>query len=261
MAKKRLVGVVTVIGDGAVQSFGYNRYLPLGDPVVLVENLDRWGADEILVQSIDRSRADAGPNWELLDRLANLETKTPLVYSGGIRSVEDGIDVVRRGADRIAIDAMLRRSPADVPELARHLGAQAVIAALPLSWTSDGLAWLDYRTGQSGPLADSVVEMMHSRAISEALLIDWQHEGSAEGFDTRIVEEFPLDGERIIGFGGIGSVRWAAQVLSLPRVAAVAVGNALNYREHAVQEFKSGLVNAGSRPPSFVSTDGMVRGG
>jgi len=54
MVRKRLIGVITVIDNMAVQSFGYNRYLPLGDPGILAENLDRWRADEILVSCIDR---------------------------------------------------------------------------------------------------------------------------------------------------------------------------------------------------------------
>ncbi len=55
MLKKRLIGVVTVREGWAVQSFCYNRYLPLGRPEAIVENLDRWGADEILIHCIDRS--------------------------------------------------------------------------------------------------------------------------------------------------------------------------------------------------------------
>ena len=50
MIRKRLIGVITVKGGWAVQSFGYARHLPLGRPEILAENLDRWGADEILVQ-------------------------------------------------------------------------------------------------------------------------------------------------------------------------------------------------------------------
>ena len=46
MIPKRLIGVVIVKDGWAVQSFGYRRWLPLGRPEVLVENLDRWGADE-----------------------------------------------------------------------------------------------------------------------------------------------------------------------------------------------------------------------
>ena len=69
MLHKRLVGVVTVKGGWAVQSFGYKSYLPLGRPEVLVENLDRWGADEILVHVIDRSVKKLGPDFNLIEKL------------------------------------------------------------------------------------------------------------------------------------------------------------------------------------------------
>ena len=55
MLNKRLIGVITVKNNIAVQSFGYKNYLPIGDPRVLAENLDRWGADEIHVNCIDRT--------------------------------------------------------------------------------------------------------------------------------------------------------------------------------------------------------------
>ena len=72
MLKKRLIRVVTIKDGSAVQSFGYGRYLPLGRPECLVENLDRWGADEILVQVIDRTRRSLGPDFALLSKLARI---------------------------------------------------------------------------------------------------------------------------------------------------------------------------------------------
>ena len=60
MINKRLAGVITVKDGWAVQSFGFRSYLPLGRPEVLAENLDRWGADEIILQCIDRG--DLGPD-------------------------------------------------------------------------------------------------------------------------------------------------------------------------------------------------------
>ena len=49
MLKKRIIGSITVLNGWAVQSIGYSQYLPLGRPSVIAENLDRWGADEILI--------------------------------------------------------------------------------------------------------------------------------------------------------------------------------------------------------------------
>ena len=43
MIKKRLTGIVTIRNGLVVQSFGYNQYLPIGKPKVVIENLDRWG--------------------------------------------------------------------------------------------------------------------------------------------------------------------------------------------------------------------------
>ena len=82
MLRKRLIAVVTVLDGLAVQSFGYQRYLPLGKPECLVENLDRWGVDEIFVQVIDRSARNLGPDLGLLLRLGSLGLETPLIYGG-----------------------------------------------------------------------------------------------------------------------------------------------------------------------------------
>ena len=103
MLKKRLIGVVTVKNGWAVQSFGYRKYLPLGKPECLVENFDRWGADEILVQVIDRSLTERGPDFELLEKLGRLGLGTPLIYGGGIRNVEEGMKVIQSGADRLSL--------------------------------------------------------------------------------------------------------------------------------------------------------------
>ena len=54
--KKRLIGVITIKDDLAVQSFGFKNYLPLGKPEILVKNLDIWGADEILINDISRTK-------------------------------------------------------------------------------------------------------------------------------------------------------------------------------------------------------------
>lgn len=42
MLRKRLLGTVLVREGWAVQSFGYRRWLPLGKPECLVQNLDHW---------------------------------------------------------------------------------------------------------------------------------------------------------------------------------------------------------------------------
>ena len=102
MLKKRLIAVVTIRNGLAVQSFGYKRYLPIGRPEVVVENLDRWGADEILLQCIDRSVGIlSGPDFLTLEKISKTGLSTPLIYAGGIRHAEDAVKAMMEEAEKL----------------------------------------------------------------------------------------------------------------------------------------------------------------
>jgi cyclase len=256
--KKRLIGVITIQNGRAVQSFGYRRYLPLGKPQCLVENLDRWGADEVLILNMDRTRAGLGPDFELLERLARLGLGTPLIYAGGIRSIADGVRVIQLGADRLAIDALLHDDIAIVRGLSERLGAQAIIAALPLARGAQGVEWLDYRNGATGPIPGSLLSVLSAGIVSEVLVIDWRHEGERGGFDQSLITQFPLKGTPLIAFGGLSEPQDLRELLSTPDVVAVAVGNFLNYREHAVQSLREALSGAPLRLPQYESKHSLL---
>ena len=258
MLKKRLVGVITVKNGLAVQSFGYNRYLPLGRPECLAENFDRWGADEILIQVIDRSATSLGPDFKLVERLGALGLGTPLIYAGGIRAVSDGVKLVQLGADRIVMDAMLHENLLPIKYLSEKLGAQALIASLPVSWSEGDLAWYDYRTHCSKPISNEVLKMIQTGAVSEVLLTDWMHEVKYNGFEQKLVEKFPLENVPIIAFGGLTNSDQMKKLLQLPRVVALAVGNFLSYREHAIQAYKAALAGLSLRHATYDSAFSLI---
>jgi cyclase len=258
MLKKRLVGVVTVKDGWAVQSFGYHNYLPLGRPECRVENLDRWGADEIFVQVIDRSANASEPDFQLLEKLGKLGLETPLIYAGGVRSVADGVKLIQLGADRIVVDALLHDNLAVVRDLSERLGAQALIASLPLSWKDQEIKWFDYRYKTSTQISNEVLGLIQSGIISEVLISDWEHEGMPGGFEEKLVEKFPLKDVSIIAFGGISKPEQMRFLLECSGVAAVAIGNFLSYHEHAIQKYKEALIGLPVRLASYNSKFSLI---
>ncbi|QJD72166.1 HisA/HisF-related TIM barrel protein [Marinobacterium sp. LSUCC0821] len=241
MLKKRLVGVITVKDGQAVQSFGYKRYLPLGSPEILLENLDRWGVDEILLQCIDCSRRSYGPNLALLEQISSEGRSTPLIYSGGVDSEFSAVAAIQAGADRICIDSLLHVSPQSVERISSRLGAQAVIASIPVTAGKGGVEWFDYRRQTSKPIGAELMGILNDRVVSEAFVIDWQNEGVRQGFNADLLGLFASVNTPIIAFGGLSEPDQIKSVLSMPSVSAVAVGNFLAYKEHAVQTYKACL--------------------
>jgi imidazole glycerol-phosphate synthase subunit HisF len=250
MLKKRLIGVVTVKDGWAVQSFGYKRHLPLGKPEVLVQNLDRWGADEILVQCIDRSACGTGPDLEVLDKISKLGIATPLIYAGGIGSREDAVKVVSRGADRVMLDTVLITAPKTLESIGRDLGTQAVIAHLPLRQSQDGLLALNYHSGSESSLR-SILQSLPQEWVSELMLTDWSHEGHPESFDEQILQVSKYINKPLLCFGGISNSAQIKRILTNDQVVAVGVGNFLNHREHAMQQLKQEINSFQIRPAQY----------
>ena len=250
MRNNRIIGVVTVRQGWAVQSFGDNRYLPLGRPHVLLENLDRWGADEILLSCIDRG--DQGPDLDLLRQIAALGLTTPLVYAGGVRNQADAVTVVGAGADRVAVDAAWHDDPQAVIDIHQGVGSQALLAALPLGLgPQEDLHLYDYRRQSQTSLPAALVAAIEDDLVSEVIIMDYKSEGTDTAFDLRLLDQFPVQKTNLIAFGGVKDPDVARTVLNHPHVVAVGVGNYLNYREHAVQFFKRALGDFDVRAPRF----------
>jgi cyclase len=248
MLRKRLLGAVVVRQGWAVQSFGYRRWLPLGQPECLVENLDRWGADGIVVLAIDRG--DQGPDLELIERLGALGLSTPLTYGGGLATEEHARAAVRAGAERLVLDAVLSHNPQAVGAMASAVGVQALVAALPLLHGAAGeVQHLQHRTGAKGPLPAPIRELIAGEQVSEVLVIDAAGEGEGQGFNPALLQAVEAHtGLPLLAFGGLARAEQIRPLLSRPQLAGVVVGNALNYREHAIGHLKATLTDQPLRP-------------
>ena len=252
MLKKRLIGVITVKAGIAVQSFGYSRHLPLGSPECLAENLDRWGVDEILVLCIDRSRSGHGPDLALLGRLGALGLSTPLSYGGGVHTAAEAAQAIQAGAERLCLDTVLHADPDAVRDMAALLGSQALVAALPMAIRKGEALRYAYLQNSLLPYTEETNQLFDDGTVSEALLIDAVHEGQRNAFDAELVRRFPRPATPLIVFGGISEPAQVAPLLAQSEVVAVAVGNSLNYSEHAVQNLKQQVQSLSLRPAAYM---------
>ncbi|MEW7009853.1 HisA/HisF-related TIM barrel protein [Lentilitoribacter sp. EG35] len=255
MLKKRILGVVTIKNGWAVQSTGYKQYLPLGRPEFLVENLDRWGADEILIQCIDRSRQKLGPDYGVLALVAERSISTPLIYAGGIRNLKDAVRVVNMGADRVSIDSMLWHSPQEIESISGSLGVQALIANMPVCCKSKSLYWRNYISNQELKLDESTLSGLPLNCFSEVMLTDWKNEGQLRSFDSSIPLLFPMPDKQLVLFGGLSQPAQIQNALLNPNVAAAGIGNFLSYREHAIQAIKKRITDIPTRPAYYAEED------
>ncbi len=241
MLKKRLIGVLTIKENLVVQSIGYKKYLPVGSPSIVAENLDRWGVDEIICLSIDRSKKNLGPDFELIESITSLSLATPLTYGGGVRNANEASNVINLGVERIVVDNIFQRERKILEKMAEIIGSQALVISLPIVLEENKYMIFDYLKKELTSINDSIKASLINSSSSEIMLIDKCKEGFKNGFQKDILDLFPIEKKKLIVFGGLDNNEMIKYVLKNPNVSAVAIGNSLNYKEHRVQKLKKDL--------------------
>ena len=250
MLKKRLIGLVTVKNGWAVQSISYSKHLPLGKPEFLVENLDRWGVDEIVLSCIDRSKSNLGPDYDLLNKISKMKITTPLCYGGGIKSVKQAAQIIALGADRVCIDGIFQTNAKEARRISNYIGKQAVIAVAPVKLLKDRIFHYDYLRKKTDLFHDWYKSKCYD-VVSEVMLVDYLNEGIKIGFDTNILKNLPAIQMKVMLFGGISNHVLVNKLLNDERVSGVCIGNFLNHSEISTQKIKDLLSNNKVRKKRF----------
>ena len=250
MFKKRILASVIVRENIVVQSFGFKNFLPLGNIQSAIKNLNRWQADEILILSIDRYKKNLGPNIKLLENLKNLEINTPIIYGGGIKTIEDAKNVIKSGADRILIESTLQDNFDNFKKISKVIGAQSIIVSMPFSIQDNKIFFYDYKSEKKIKVSKNYNEAIDKKLFSELLLIDYKNQGQMKGFNKTMLKKIEYEIPLILS-GGIYTKKNFEEIFKDKRVAAAAVGNCLNYGEHKIQRFKSILNKKFLRYPFY----------
>lgn len=245
MLKPRLIGIVLVRDGIAVQSVGFNRYLPLGRPTIAVEYLDRWGADEIVLLDILAGLAQRSLDPGIVRQCAEL-CRTPLTVGGGVRDTESASALLAAGADKICINSAAHSNPSLVGELAARFGEQCVVVSIDAK--KQGSGWHAYALGGKSVISASLNEILaraQESGAGEILLNSVDRDGSRLGYDLELIRycarqvSIPL-----IAAGGAGHPRHFNEALEAG-ASAVAAANMLHYTEHSVIVAKRHMQTAG----------------
>lgn len=247
MLAKRLIPCLDVDRGRVVKGVRFASLRDAGDPVESAARYDAEGADELVFLDITAS-ADARPIvLDMVRRVADA-VFLPFTVGGGVRSLEDADQLLRAGADKVAVNTAAVLDPALIEALARRFGSQAVVLAIDAKANgSDG--WQVHVRGGRTPTGKDAVAWAcegAERGAGEILLTSMDRDGTKDGFDlalTRAVAEAVR--VPVVASGGCGSVAHMAAVLTEGGASAALAASIFHFGEIRVPEAKAQLRAAG----------------
>jgi cyclase len=253
----RIIARLDIKGPNLIKGIRLEGLRKIGDPNRFAKRYYDQGIDEIIYMDIVASLYER-------NNLANIVRKTtqdvfiPITVGGGIRSVEDANEILRAGADKVAVNTAAIKRPELIREISKKFGAQCMVLSIEAKRIGQR-KWEAYYDNGREKTGIDVVEWAvegHRLGAGEILLTSVDREGTRKGFDCELVREV----ERkvripVIASGGMGGFSDFEEVVKSGHADAVAVASVFHYGEMTVMDLRREAITQGIKVRNVEACD------
>lgn len=226
----RIIPRLDIKGPNLVKGIHLEGLRVLGKPWDFAHKYYQDGADELIY--IDAVASLYGRN-NLQDIVRKTAGKIfiPLTVGGGIRSLEDIRELLRVGADKVAINTAAIQKPELIKASAEVFGSQCIVASIQAKKV-DGqyFAFTDNGRENSGVEVYEWTEKLVELGAGEILVTSVDREGTGKGYDIELIkniaEKAPVP---IIPLGGGGNPQHLVDVVKVGQADAICAASIFHY--------------------------------
>lgn len=242
MEKKliRLIARLDVKGENLIKGVHLEGLRVIGDPQEYARRYYEQGADELIYMDIVASLYGRSKLTDIVRRTAH-DVFVPMTVGGGIRSIDDVRDLLRAGADKVAINTAAVKRPELIQEVARRFGSQCMVLSIEAKRQSAGQweVYTDCGREKTGLSAVGWARRGVELGAGEILLTSIDCEGTRKGFDNRLVQTVSQAVDvPVIASGGYGQKSHLGEVVQVG-AEAVAFADALHYRRTTFADLRT----------------------
>jgi cyclase len=251
MSAARIIARLDIKGPNMVKGVHLEGLRVLGDPRYFAEEYYQDGIDEMIY--MDTVASLYGRNN--LTEFVNVTAKSifvPLTVGGGVRTIEDISNLLRAGADKVAINTAAIKNPELICEASKRFGAQCIVLSVEAKKISDFKYECFTDNGRERTGVDVLEWCVRAEGLGagEILLTSVDFEGTGAGYDIALTKQISeAVSIPVIASGGCGQLGHVTQVIVEGRADAVAIASVFHYGKlknvtaHASKEYNEGNLN------------------
>ncbi len=229
----RVIACLDVASGRVVKGVNFTDLVDAGDPVELARVYDGEGTDELVFLDITASSSNRETTYDVVRRTAE-QVFIPLTVGGGVRTSADIDQLLRAGADKVAVNTAAVSRPEFLSEAATRFGSQCVVLSVDArrctgDTTTRTASGFEVTThgGRRGTGIDAVAWAVEgaARGAGEILLNSMDRDGTRDGFDLELIS-LVRAGVRvpIIASGGAGTAEHFPPAIQAGADAVLAAG-------------------------------------
>ena len=243
----RLIARLDIKGPNLIKGVHLEGLRVIGSPAEYALRYYQQGADELIY--IDSAASLYGRNnlSDIVQSTAR-DVFIPMTVGGGIRSRDDVRNLLRCGADKVAVNTAAIAQPTLITEIAREFGSQCTVLSIQAKQIAPGLweAFTDNGRERTGMDVVNWARKGVELGAGEILITSIDREGTRKGFDIELVREVAdAVSVPVIASGGMGIPQNAVDVVLNGHADAVAMADILHYQRATLSEIRSHCQESG----------------
>ncbi len=176
-------------GPNLIKGIQFDGHRVLGTAEEFAQVYYNSGADELIYQDAVASLYNRNSLLEIVSNTAK-KIFIPLTVAGGIRSIEDIRQILRAGADKVAINTAAIENPKLIEIGAKEFGTQCIVSGIDAFHRQDGSyeVWVNYGRQPTGIDAIDWALEVERLGAGEILLNSINQDGMGKGFDIELTQ-------------------------------------------------------------------------
>ena len=248
MLTKRIIPCLDVNNNRVVKGVNFVNLKDAGDPVEVAAAYDKAGADELVFLDITASSDHRETVVDMVRKVAE-KVFIPFTVGGGIRTVDNFKELLREGADKIAVNSAAIMNPRLISDAADKFGSQCVVVAIDAKRREDGSGWNIYKNGGRVDMGIDAVEWAIKACklgAGEILLTSMDCDGTKNGYDIELTKTVAENVSiPVIASGGAGTKEHFYDALEEGKADAVLAASLFHYKELEICDLKKYLDSKG----------------
>lgn len=222
MLRHRVIPALLLRNGGLVKTQHFKDPKYVGDPINAIRIFNEKEVDELMLLDITASKENREPNFEIIELIAG-ECFMPLVYGGGVRTVEQAQRIFASGVEKISIQTAALDNSQLIRELADRYGSQSIMVSLDIkkNWLGRAQA---FAAAKGKALSIDWLQLLSDlvgAGAGEVLLNAVDKDGALSGPDLDLIRQASEQVDvPLIAVGGVSSL---ADIKAAVEVGASAV--------------------------------------
>jgi cyclase len=243
----RLIARLDIKGTNLIKGIHLEGLRVIGSPNEHALHYYQQGVDELIYMDCVASLYGRNHLGDIVSAAAK-NIFVPLTVGGGIRSVEDATQILRAGADKLAVNTAAVSNPQLITEIARRFGSQCMVLSIEAKQIGPD-RWEVYTNNGRERTGLDVIEWVKrgvEMGAGEILLTSVDREGTRKGFDIALVKAVTREiSVPVIASGGMGNADDILSVVQDGGADAIAMADILHYKRAEVRDIRAIAVRAG----------------